>query len=461
MAELPAARFFEAIRGHYTETPYVSRLVAECDNPVVSSAPPPFLEDLIARDLIVDSTPPDELAAHLGGGRRSIYIGFDPTADSLHVGNLLGLTLLRRVQLAGHRPIVLVGGGTGLIGDPSGKVGERALHEMDTVRTWAERLKRQVSRFIEFDQGPNAAILVDNYEWLSTLSLVPFLRDVGKHFSVPVMLAKDSVKSRLETGISYTEFSYQLLQAFDFRELSRRHGCTMQMGGSDQWGNITAGIELIRRMDSAAAFGLTHPLVSKSDGTKFGKSESGTVWLDPDRTSPYEMYQFWLNTADGDVVRFLKFYTFLSLSTIDDLREATARHPEKREAQRVLAREVTRLVHGDHALADAETITTSLFSGDVRGLSAAQLRQAFAGVPTTTIGREDLSAPLVDVLVRLGLADSKRRGRELITTGAIQVNGDRVDGPDAVLSRAAVLPGGFVVLRKGKKTFHIARLEEK
>ena len=421
----------------------------------------PFLEDLSARELVVDSTPLDELADHLHDGRRSIYIGFDPTADSLHVGSLLGLTLLRRVQVAGHRPIVLVGGGTGLIGDPSGKAGERTLNEADTVRLWAERLKRQVSRFIDFDRGANAALLVDNYEWLSALSLVPFLRDVGKHFSVSVMLAKESVRARLATGISYTEFSYQLMQAYDFRELSRHHGCSMQMGGSDQWGNITAGIELIRRMDGASAYGLTHPLVTKSDGTKFGKSETGTIWLDEEKTSAYEMYQFWLNTADADVVRFLKYYTFLSLATIADLREATERAPEKREAQRVLAREVTALVHGEEGLRDAEAITAALFTGDVRGLSPAQLRLAFAGAPTTELTASDLGVPLVDVLVRVGLAESKRRGRELITTGAIHLNGERVSAADAVLSSDGVLPGGFVVLRKGKKTFHIARLEEK
>jgi tyrosyl-tRNA synthetase len=427
----------------------------------VSAPHHPFLEDLAARELLVDATPLDELAAHLQSGRRSAYIGFDPTADSLHVGSLLGLVLLRRVQLAGHRPIVLVGGGTGLIGDPSGKVGERTLNETETVREWAERLKRQVSRLIDFDRGANAAVLADNYEWLSTLSLIPFLRDVGKHFSVPVMLAKESVRARLATGISFTEFGYQLLQAYDFRELSRRHGCTMQMGGSDQWGNITAGIELIRRMDGDAAFGLTHPLVAKSDGTKFGKTESGTIWLDPEKTSPYEMYQFWLNTADADVVRFLKFYTVLPLATIEELRQATERAPERREAQRVLAVEVTRLVHGDAALRDAETITAALFSGEVRGLNADQLRQAFAGAPTTALAGEDLGTALVDVLVRVGLAESKRRGRELITTGAIQLNGERISTADAVLSPDAVLPGGFVVLRKGKKTFHIARLEEK
>ena len=421
----------------------------------------PFLEDLTARELIVDSTPRDDLAAHLHDARRSAYIGFDPTADSLHVGSLLGLTLLRRFQVAGHRPIVLVGGGTGLIGDPSGRTSERSLNETDVVREMAERLKRQVSRLIDFDRGTNAALLVDNYDWLGSLSLIPFLRDVGKHFSVPVMLAKESVKARLATGISFTEFSYQLLQAYDFRELARRHACTMQMGGSDQWGNITAGIELIRRMDTGTAYGLTHPLVAKADGTKFGKSESGSVWLDAEKTSPYEMYQFWLNTADADVIRFLKYYTFLPLAEIEGLREATERAPEKREAQRVLAREITTLVHGEDGVRDAEMITASLFTGDVRGLSPAQLRVAFAGAPTTALAADDLGQPLVDVLVRVGLAESKRRGRELITTGAIQVNGDRVSAADAVLSSEAVLPGGFVVLRKGKKTFHIAKLEEK
>jgi tyrosyl-tRNA synthetase len=418
----------------------------------------PLLADLAARELIVDSTPADELAAHLSAARRSVYIGFDPTADSLHVGNLLGLVLLRRVQLASHRPIVLVGGGTGLIGDPSGKVGERVLNEVETVLAWSERLKRQVSRFVDFDRGPNAAVLADNHEWLSTLALIPFLRDVGKHFSVSAMLAKESVKSRLAAGISYTEFSYQLLQAYDFLELSRRYGCTMQMGGSDQWGNITAGIDLIRRIDGAAAHGFTHPLVAKADGSKFGKSEGGTVWLDSAKTSPYEMYQFWLNTADVDVVRFLKFYTLLPIPAIDDLRVAAQDHPEKREAQRVLAHEVTQLVHGANGVRDAESITASLFTGDVGGLSADQLRQAFAGAPTTELLPEDLGVPLVDMLVRVGLAESKRQSRELLSTGAIQINGRRVSSVDAVLSPDAVLPGGFVVLRKGKRTFHIARL---
>ena len=419
-----------------------------------------LLEDLAARELIVDSTPIDDLSRHLRDGSRAVYIGFDPTADSLHIGNLLGLVLLRRFQLSGHRPIVLVGGGTGLIGDPSGKTGERVLNQMEIVRAWAGRLKHQVSRLLDFERGSNAATVVDNYEWLSELSLIPFLRDVGKHFSIGAMLAKESVKARLTAGISYTEFSYQLLQSYDFRELFRRHGCTMQMGGSDQWGNVTAGIDLIRRMDGVTTYGLTHPLVVKADGGKLGKTETGTVWLDQERTSPYEMYQFWLNTADADVVRFLKFYTFLPLDIVEGLRLATERSPEKREAQRVLAREVTRLVHGEGGVADAETISASLFNGDVTALNAEQLRQAFAGAPTTAIDRADLGAPLVDLLVRVGLADSKRRSRELIAAGAVQINGQPIRAVDAVLSSNAVLPGGYVVLRKGKKTFHIAKFDE-
>ena len=419
-----------------------------------------LLDDLRTRELVIDSTPVSELDKHLREARRSIYIGFDPTADSLHVGHLIGLVLLRRVQLAGHRPIVLVGGGTGLIGDPSGKAGERTLNERETVREWAENLKHQASRFVDFEARETAAVLVDNYAWLSELPLIPFLRDVGKHFSIGTMLAKESVKARLAAGISYTEFSYQLMQAYDFLELRRRHDCTMQMGGSDQWGNITAGIDLIRRMDGAAAHGLTHPLVTRSDGTKFGKTEGGTVWLDPDKTSPYEMYQFWLNTPDDDVIRFLKFFTFLSLEEIAELSAATKQVPEKRQAQRALARDVTRLVHGDSGLADAEKITMSLFSGDIAGLDAEQLRQAFSGAPTTELSSGDLGAALTDVLVRMGVADSKRRSRELLSSGSIQLNGQRVGAVDAVLSRNAILPGGFIVVRKGKKTFHIGRLKE-
>src|SRR3989454_12551925 len=285
-----------------------------------------------------------DLAAHLAAGRRTLYCGFDPTTPSLQLGNLMPIMLLRHFQLAGHRPIVLMGGGTGLIGDPSGKADERLLHPEEQVAEWADRLKRQVERFVDFAGGVCGAILADNYEWLSKLEVVSFLRDVGKHFALGSMLARESVRShmsRTDAGISYTEFSYQVLQAYDFLCLFRQHGCTVQIGGSDQWGNMTAGTDLIRRVEGAAAFGLTLPLIAKADGTKFGKSESGTVWLDPAKTSPYEMYQFWLNTSDADVIGFLKHFTFLGRDAIDDLGAQVRRHAEKREAQRVLAREVT------------------------------------------------------------------------------------------------------------------------
>src|SRR5512132_3328915 len=328
-----------------------------------------LLMDLEARELIQDIASPEELDAHFAdpaGAMRTVYVGFDPTADSLHVGSLLPLLALRRVQLAGHRPIVLVGGGTGLIGDPSGKTGERTLNPKDQVAAWAERLKGQVRPFLDFDRGRNGAVLADNYEWLSQLDLISFLRDIGKHFAVGAMIARESVRARMgrtDGGISYTEFSYQALQAYDFMNLLQHYDCTVQFGGSDQWGNITAGIDLIRRITGRAAYGLTLPLVTKTDGTKFGKTESGTIWLDAAKTSAYEMYQFWLNTADADVVRFLRYFTFLTAEAIESLKGQTEHAPEKRESQRVLAREVTGLVHGDAAVREADAISAALFSG--------------------------------------------------------------------------------------------------
>src|SRR5437016_1193213 len=317
--------------------------------------PTSVLPEFQRRGIVADVTSPGELDAHLAQASRTVYVGFDPTADSLHVGSLVPLLGLRRFQLAGHRPIVLVGGGTGLIGDPAGKAGERALNPEEHVAAFAQRLKAQVRPFLDFDRGAHAAVLVDNYEWLSRLEVIPFLRDIGKHFGVGAMVARESVRARLGTGISFTEFTYQVLQAYDFLALHERHGCTIQMGGSDQWGNITAGTELIRKVRGADAFGLTLPLVTKSDGSKFGKTETGTVWLDPARTSAYEMYQFWLNTTDRDVVGFLKFFTFLPLERIGELAEATRTAPERRQAQRVLAREATALVHGQDGAREAET----------------------------------------------------------------------------------------------------------
>lgn len=418
-----------------------------------------LLTDLDRRGLIADMTTSEELDAHLASGSRTAYVGFDPTADSLHIGSLLPLLTLRRLQLAGHRPIVLVGGGTGLIGDPSGKAGERALSPKDTVAEWAERLKSQVRPFLDFDRGPHAALLVDNYSWLSQLDVIGFLRDVGKHFPVGAMLARESVKARLGVGISYTEFSYQVLQAYDFMSLMRLHDCTLQLGGSDQWGNITAGIELIRRVHGRAAYGITLPLVTKTDGTKFGKTESGTMWLDPAKTSAYEMYQFWLNTADADVARFLRYFTFLPLERVEELEEATRTVPDKREAQRVLAREVTALVHGEVSVREAEGISAALFSGDVASLTESQLAQGTRGMPMSEVPTGELAQlAWPDLLVRVGLADSKRNARELMSSGAIQLSGRRLDAAAPPPSPAAALFGKYLILRKGRKTYHAVLL---
>jgi tyrosyl-tRNA synthetase len=405
----------------------------------------PVLEDFEQRGLVADVTAPAELAAHLAAAARTIYVGFDPTADSLHVGSLVPLLALRRVQVAGHRPIVLVGGGTGLIGDPAGKAGERALNPGEQVAAWADRLKAQVRPFLDFDRGPHAAILVDNYEWLSRLELIPFLRDIGKHFSVGAMVARESVRARLGTGISYTEFSYQVLQAYDFLALHERHGCTLQMGGSDQWGNITAGTELIRRVRGAVAYGLTMPLVVKSDGSKFGKTETGTIWLDPARTSAYEMYQFWLNTADDDVGRFLRYFTFLSPAEIDELVRQTQVAPEKREAQRALASEVTRLVHGEQARRDAERAGQRAFDEDVSWV----LEGDAGGVPSAVIPASTAPRPVWRVLKDAGIVPSTSEARRLIQQGGVEVSGRRVQSLDETLvaGRYAVKVGKRRVYR--------------
>ncbi len=399
-----------------------------------------LLNDFQHRELIVDVTTPDELAAHLASGRRTAYVGFDPTADSLHVGSLLPLLALRRVQLAGHRPIVLVGGGTGLIGDPSGKAGERALNPKEQVAEWAERLKRQVRPFLDFDRAPNAAILADNYAWLSELDVIGFLRDVGKHFPVGAMLARESVKARMGAGISYTEFSYQVLQAYDFMSLMLLHDCSIQLGGSDQWGNITAGVELIRRVHARAAYGLTLPLVTKTDGSKFGKTETGTVWLDPAKTSAYEMYQFWLNTPDADVARFLRYFTFLPLEQIDELAEATRTAPEKREAQRILAREVTALVHGEEPMRKAEAVTAARFGGQSPGTDVADDLEDATRQPAEAAGW-----PLWKLIKQAGWVASTSEARRLIQQGGVEVDGVRATSIEQTTS------AGRHTIRLGKR----------
>jgi tyrosyl-tRNA synthetase len=406
------------MRDHYTGAIIIPAMRSE------------LLRDLQGRELIADVTTPDELDAHLTSGRRTAYVGFDPTADSLHVGSLLPLLTLRRVQLAGHRPIVLVGGGTGLIGDPSGKAGERALNPKEQVAEWAERLKRQVRPFLDFDRGPNAAILADNYAWLSELDVIGFLRDIGKHFPVGAMLARESVKARMGAGISFTEFSYQVLQAYDFMSLMLLHDCSIQLGGSDQWGNITAGVELIRRVQGRPAFGLTMPLVTKTDGSKFGKTESGTIWLDPTRTSAYEMYQFWLNTPDADVVRFLRYFTFLPPERIAELAAVTRAVPEKREAQRVLARDVTALVHGEPAMRKAEAVSAARFGGDPA--VAADLPDELEDAKH--LPAEATGWPLWKVIKEAGWVTSTSEARRLIQGGGVEVDGVRATSIEQSIS---------------------------
>ncbi|MFC4596751.1 tyrosine--tRNA ligase [Cohnella hongkongensis] len=418
---------------------------------------PQLLENLEYRGLIYQSTNRDGLQEKLKKEPIVLYCGFDPTADSLHIGHLLPILILRHFQKAGHRPIALVGGGTGMIGDPSGRSTERSLNTADTVALWTERLKNQLSRFLEFE-GDNPAKLVSNYDWLGSLDLITFLRDIGKNFTVNYMLAKDSVDSRLANGISFTEFSYMILQSYDFYKLLTDHGCSLQVGGSDQWGNITAGLDLIGKMGGGEAFGMTLPLVTKSDGKKFGKSESGAVWLDRNKTSVYAFYQFWINTDDNDVVKFLKYFTFLPPERIAELERELAERPEKRVAQRELAREVTRLVHGEEAVVSAENITQALFSGDVTQLSEAELVEALQDMPTTVV-RDRQESPLVELLIETKAAPSKRQAREDIEKGAVYLNGRREQSLEFVLTKEHLLHGKYAVIRRGKKNYFLVKFE--
>ncbi|TJY43283.1 tyrosine--tRNA ligase [Cohnella pontilimi] len=424
-------------------------MTSTTDNPVL---PQDLLDDLEYRGLLFQVTNRENLSSKLSAERVVLYCGFDPTADSLHIGSLLPILTLRRFQNAGHLPIALVGGGTGLIGDPSGRSTERSLNGPETVAAWTDSLKRQLSRFLDFDAQPNAAKLVSNYDWLAPLDIIAFLRDVGKNFTVNYMLAKDSVDSRLAQGISFTEFSYMILQSYDFYKLHTDHGCSLQIGGSDQWGNITAGLDLIGKMGGGDAYGLTMPLVTKSDGKKFGKSESGAVWLDRNKTTAYQFYQFWINTDDADVIRFLKYFTFLSRQEIEALEEELKTNPEKRAAQKTLAREVTRLVHGEAAVETAEKVTQSLFSGDVSQLGEDELAEAIRDMASATVEDGD-DLPLIDLLVASGLAASKSQARKDIESGAVYVNGEKFTGLDSVVSRGQRLFGKYVILRRGKKNY--------
>ncbi|WP_139411524.1 tyrosine--tRNA ligase [Aeromonas veronii] len=414
---------------------------------------PHLLDELTERGLVAQNSDPAALADHLATP-RTVYCGFDPTAGSLHIGHLVPLLMLRRFQLAGHTPVALVGGATGLIGDPSFKATERSLNSTDTVQGWVASLSAQIRALLPADEGLSAPQLVNNGDWMGQMSALDFLRDIGKHFSVNAMLARESVRQRLarpDQGISFTEFSYALLQSYDFAVLHQRLGCTLQIGGNDQWGNITSGMDLTRRLHQAQVHGMTLPLITKADGTKFGKTEGGAVWLDPALTSPYAFYQFWLGTADEDVYRFLRYYSFMSLSEIDALEAEDAKRQERKQAQQVLANELTELVHGKAALAAVQRISELLFSGDVARLGESDLAQlAQDGMPCSTVSGE---TDLVSLLVSCGLANSRRIARELLAAGAISLNG--VLKQDDQLSATDRLFGRYLLLRRGKKQYHL------
>jgi tyrosyl-tRNA synthetase len=418
-----------------------------------------ILEELSWRGMLYAST--EGAKEHLDEAPRTAYIGFDPTAASLHVGSLLPIMGLVHLQRAGHTPIALVGGGTGLIGDPSGKTAERQLLTKEVAAENAEGIRAQLEHFLDFDAGANAARMHNNLDWLGGLTLVDFLRDIGKHFSVNQLLGKESVKRRLESedgGISFTEFSYALLQSYDFLELYRREGCTVQMGGSDQWGNITTGTDLIRRMEGSRAYGAVFPLVTNAAGTKFGKSEAGAVWLDPALTSPYRFYQFWVNVDDADVGRYLRFFSLRSRAEIEGLEEAVRTEPQARTAQKALAEEVTRRLHGETGLAKAVQATAVLFGGEIEGLAADEVADIFADVPSSRIARDALAGEgmsLVDLLAESGVASSKGDARRSIEGGGIYLNNRRVTDTAQGVGADALIEGRFLVLRKGKRSYHL------
>ncbi|HGZ3942728.1 TPA: tyrosine--tRNA ligase [Staphylococcus aureus] len=416
-----------------------------------------LIEDLKWRGLIYQQTDEQGIEDLLNKEQVTLYCGADPTADSLHIGHLLPFLTLRRFQEHGHRPIVLIGGGTGMIGDPSGKSEERVLQTEERVDKNIEGISKQMHNIFEFGTD-HGAVLVNNRDWLGQISLISFLRDYGKHVGVNYMLGKDSIQSRLEHGISYTEFTYTILQAIDFGHLNRELNCKIQVGGSDQWGNITSGIELMRRMyGQTDAYGLTIPLVTKSDGKKFGKSESGAVWLDAEKTSPYEFYQFWINQSDEDVIKFLKYFTFLGKEEIDRLEQSKNEAPHLREAQKTLAEEVTKFIHGEDALNDAIRISQALFSGDLKSLSAKELKDGFKDVPQVTLSNDTTN--IVEVLIETGISPSKRQAREDVNNGAIYINGERQQDVNYALAPEDKIDGEFTIIRRGKKKYFMVNYQ--
>ena len=419
------------------------------------TTPGDIVAEFVGRGLIHDSTSREDLSIRSSQSPLTAYVGFDPTADSLHVGHLLGQISLRRLQLLGHRPIVLAGGATGMVGDPSGRSEERNLLDADTLRGNVEKISKQLERILDFDKSPRSAVLVNNADWTSGLSVLDFLRDVGKHVTVNQMVAKDSVKSRLQdaNGLSFTEFTYMLLQANDFRHLCEHFGCEMQLGGSDQWGNITVGIDLIRKVLGKGAYGLTWPLITKADGTKFGKTASGAVWLDPARTSPYQFRQFWMQVSDIDIERFLPQFSLRPMNEIVGLLAEQRERPESRVAQRALAHEMTSIVHGAASATAAEQAAEVLFGANPVSASLDAIRQILGEVPVTTMGRATLHDS-VGVLVTTGLAASNSEARRLLQQRSVRANGEQVD-EHARLDRVGLLHGRWMLLRKGKTTYHV------
>ncbi|THF79968.1 tyrosine--tRNA ligase [Cohnella fermenti] len=417
-----------------------------------------IIDELEWRDAINQQSDAEGLRKLTGNKAVSLYCGVDPTGDSMHVGHLIPFIVLKRFQLAGHRPVILIGGATGTIGDPSGRASERTLQTMEQIEANVDALTKQMKKLFVTDNDASQVRLVNNYDWTHQINVIDFLRDYGKNFSINTMLAKDVVASRLESGISFTEFSYQILQSLDYLHLFRHEDVQLQIGGSDQWGNITSGLDLIRKKEGpeAEAYALTIPLMLKADGTKFGKSAGGAVWLDPDKTTPYEFYQFWANTDDRDVVKYLKYFTFLGKEEIEALAAKVEAEPHKREAQKALAEEMTRFVHGEDALEQAKRITAALFSGDIRSLTADEIEQGFKEMPTFEASKETKN--IVDWLVDVGIAPSKRQAREDVSAGAIYLNGERIADLAFDVTAEHAIGGRFIIIRKGKKKYSLVKL---
>ncbi|HSO59028.1 MAG TPA: tyrosine--tRNA ligase [Paenisporosarcina sp.] len=415
-----------------------------------------LMEDLKWRGLAYQLTDEEGMVDLLNNESISLYCGVDPTADSMHIGHIVPLLTLRRFQLHGHQPILLIGGATGMIGDPSGRSEERQLQTTEQIDQTVKGLKAQMERIFDFSSS-NGAVLVNNRDWIGSMNVIEFLRDYGKYIVVNYMLAKDTVASRLEGGISFTEFSYMLIQAIDYNHLYDSHKCRIQVGGSDQWGNITTGLEIIRKThsDESKAFGMTIPLVTKADGSKFGKSATGSVWLDAEKTTPYEFYQFWMNAADADVIKYMKIFTFLTREEIEAFEVTVTEEPHLRKAQKALAEEMTRMIHGQDALDNAIRVTHALFSGDLKALSASEMKEAFKDVPSIEMAKEDKN--IVDLLVEAGVSPSKRQAREDVTNGAISINGEKVTAVDHIVNAANRLDDSFSIVRRGKKKYHMVK----